>query len=334
MGFYSSIARPALFCLPPEKSQLLAELLLQQTTISKSFSKLFYFEDEILQTNLAGLKLKNPIGLAAGFDKNIKFLPSMEHLGFGYVTGGTITKEPRPGNPSPRLLRIKSDKSLINSMGFPGEGLESAATRLENLPRNPETIRVVSISGTTTKDIVACQTTIQRFCSALEINISSPNTAGLRIFQQKPKLLELLTALNQNKKVPIFVKFPPFQVNSKESIPEETQDIVEACIECDIDAVTLANTIPVEDKRLAVGKGGLSGAKLFENTLSMVKSLRVTYGSEILVNACGGISTGEQAFQLIEAGANTVQLYTSLVYGGPGLIKNIKTDLSRLLRAK
>ena len=297
-------------------------------------SKFFSFEDEVLHTELAGLKLKNPIGLAAGFDKNIQFLSSIEQLGFGYVTGGTITKEPRPGNPSPRLLRIKEDKTLINSMGFPGEGLQVAAKRLQNLPINPAAIRLISVSGTTIEDIVTCQTTIQTLCSAVEVNISSPNTAGLRIFQEKPQLLRLLEALNRNKKVPIFVKLPPFNASLGKSIAVETQDLIEACLKCEVDAITVANTIPVDDTRLAVGRGGLSGSKLFENTLAMINTIKREYGDEISVNACGGISTGAQAFKLIQAGANSVQLYTSLVYEGPGLVKNIKTDLAKLLKSQ
>jgi dihydroorotate dehydrogenase len=297
-------------------------------------SKFFSFEDEILHTELAGLKLKNPIGLAAGFDKNIQFLSSMEQLGFGYVTGGTITKEPRPGNPSPRLLRIKEDKTLINSMGFPGEGLQVAAKRLQTLPINPAAIRLVSVSGTTIEDIVTCQTTIQTLCSAIEVNISSPNTEGLRIFQEKPQLVSLLEALNRNKKVPIFVKLPPFNASLGKSITVETQDLIEACLKCEVDAITVANTIPVDDTRLAVGRGGLSGSKLFENTLAMINTIKKEYGDEISVNACGGISTGAQAFKLIQAGANSVQLYTSLVYEGPGLVKNIKTDLAKLLKSQ
>jgi len=307
---------------------------LRRNSVSKAMSKFFSFEDEILHTELAGLKLKNPIGLAAGFDKNIQFLSSMEQLGFGYVTGGTITKEPRPGNPSPRLLRIKEDKTLINSMGFPGEGLQVAAKRLQNLPINPTAIRVVSVSGTTIEDIVACQTTIQTLCSAIEVNISSPNTAGLRIFQKNPQLVSLLEALNRNKKVPIFVKLPPFNASLDKSITVETRDLIEACLKCEIDAITVANTIPVDDTRLAVGRGGLSGSKLFENTLAMINTIKKEYGDEISVNACGGISTGAQAFKLIQAGANSVQLYTSLVYEGPGLVKNIKTDLAKLLKSQ
>jgi len=334
LSFYSNFVRPTLFSLPPEKSQHLIELLLRRNSTSKAMSKFFSFEDEILHTELAGLKLKNPIGLAAGFDKNIQFLSSMEQLGFGYVTGGTITKEPRPGNPSPRLLRIKEDKTLINSMGFPGEGLQVAAKRLQTLPINPAAIRLVSVSGTTIEDIVTCQTTIQTLCSAIEVNISSPNTEGLRIFQEKLQLVSLLEALNRNKKVPIFVKLPPFNASLGKSITVETQDLIEACLKCEVDAITVANTIPVDDTRLAVGRGGLSGSKLFENTLAMINTIKKEYGDEISVNACGGISTGAQAFKLIQAGANSVQLYTSLVYEGPGLVKNIKTDLAKLLKSQ
>ena len=122
--------------------------------------------------------------------------------------------------------------------------------------------------------------------------------------------------------------------SQNKSMPAEISDLIEACLKSEVDAITVANTIPVEDTRLAVGKGGLSGSKLFENTLSMINTIKSEYGTKIEVNACGGVSTGEQAYQLIQAGANSIQLYTSLVYEGPGLVKDIKTDLARLLKSQ
>ena len=159
---YSLIAKRLLFAIPPEIAQSLTSFALKQEPIWRGLSSVFRVQNPRLEVNLAGMKLGNPVGLAAGYDKNCEFLPSLSALGFGYVSGGTVTLLPRPGNPSPRIIRYTQDESLINSLGFPNHGLEFAARRLEqNYDTRGDTPVVVSVSGITQDEIVACH---RRMC--------------------------------------------------------------------------------------------------------------------------------------------------------------------------
>ena len=165
--------------------------------------------NEKLKTHVAGLALPTPIGMAAGFDKDCNVLRSLLNLGFGFVTGGTITLASRPGNPKPRVIRLTNEKALINSMGFPGRGLEPAITRLQRSQRVKERI-FVSIAGTIEDEIFDCLHRVQSLAAGIELNISSPNTAGLRIFHETGRLRGLIEALAAEKNVPLFVKLPPW----------------------------------------------------------------------------------------------------------------------------
>jgi len=338
LNIYKHIIRPLLFSLDPEKAQHILDYVLRDPNLWKMASRLFTYEDPILRTSTGGITLSNPIGLAAGFDKDCRILPSMELLGFGYVTGGTITKDPRLGNAKPRVIRVKERKAIINSLGFPGSGLEEVITRLSAMPITESPVkRILSISGTESVDISECHRRLEIFASGIEVNISSPNTDGLRIFQQPAKLRSLIDEINQTRKSPLFIKLPPFgSLDEHGTQDDETRDdileLVLASIELGANSVTIANTWPIEDSRLAVGKGGLSGGPLFRNTLSMVKSVSQEFGDKIDINACGGISTGQDIYQVLKSGASTVQVYTSLVYEGPGLIKKMKKELAGALR--
>ncbi len=338
MNLYRQIIRPLLFSVDPEKAQHILDYVLKNPNLWKIASGLFTYEDPILRTSVGGITLSNPIGLAAGFDKDCRILPSMELLGFGYVTGGTITKDPRPGNAKPRIIRIKERKAIINSLGFPGSGLEEVITRLATIPIIDSTAkRILSISGTESADISECHRRLEKFASGIEVNISSPNTDGLRIFQKPDNLRSLIDEINQTRKSPLFIKLPPFcpldeHGTQDNEMRDETLELVLASIELGANSVTIANTWPVEDSRLAVGKGGLSGGPLIRNTLSMVKSVSQEFGDKIDINACGGISTGQDIYQALKSGASTVQVYTSLVYEGPGLIKKMKKSLAAALK--
>jgi dihydroorotate dehydrogenase subfamily 2 len=338
LNLYKHIIRPLLFSVDPEKAQHISDYVLKDPNLWKMAGRLFAYEDPVLRTSTGGITLSNPIGLAAGFDKDCRILPSMELLGFGYVTGGTITKAPRPGNTRPRVIRVKDRKAIINSLGFPGSGLEEVITRLSAMPITESPVkRILSISGTESADICECHRRLEIFASGIEVNISSPNTDGLRIFQQPANLRSLIDEINQTRKSPLFIKLPPFgSLDEHGTRDDEGRDnvleLVLASIELGVNAVTIANTWPVEDSRLAVGRGGLSGGPLFPNTLSMVKSVSQEFGDKIDINACGGISTGQDIYQVLKSGASTVQVYTSLVYEGPGLIKRMKKELAGALR--
>jgi dihydroorotate dehydrogenase len=328
---YRVAIRPLLFRLPPETAQRVADLALKQSYIWRAMSPMLRARDARLEVDLCGMRLRNPVGLAAGYDKNCEFLPSMAALGFGYVTGGTVTEFPRPGNPRPRVLRYIKDQSLINSLGFPSRGLDFAARRLEKARDSFGGARViVSVSGTAVDDIVRCHRRLEPLADAIEVNISSPNTAGLRVFQEPPALAELMGRLNDGRNKPLFVKLPPYPEEGEAR--DRVMELVKVCVEHGSDALTVANTRPAKDPRLAVGAGGLSGKLIFADMLRMVAEVRAEVGDRLAINACGGIFSGEDAWKALEAGATTVQLLTGLIYRGPGIVKRINEEL--LLRMR
>lgn len=329
LNFYKSLFRPILFSIDPEKAQHVAQPLLNNKLITKMAEKIFEYDNRLLNTKIGGISIPNPIGLAAGFDKDCRSIPGLEALGFGYVTVGTVTKDPRYGNPKPRIARLHKKKALVNSLGFPGNGLKAAISKFQALnPSQSSSKRVISISGTDVNDIRDCHKSLEPFVSAVEINISSPNTSGLKIFQEPQNLRNLVETIQESRNKPLFVKLPPFDAVEQGKSQEQIFNLAEECVKSAVDAVTISNTWPVKDTSLAIGQGGLSGAPLFENTIAMVKTISKEFGANLDINACGGIATGQQAYQALLAGASSVQLYTSLIYEGPSLIKTMKKDLA------
>ena len=254
---YANLVRPILFRLPAETAQKVAEKALRRPILWKSLRPAFQVRDRRLKTTLCGIPLSNPVGLAAGFDKDCEMIPSLASLGFGYLTVGTVTAHPRPGNPKPRLFRDAGEASLINAMGFPGKGLVPAARRLE-LYRSggSRTTIVVSISGVTVEEIVRCHRRLEALADAVEINISSPNTAGLRLFHEYDALTALLNTVNEARHRPLIVKLPPYPAPN---VPADDfgrsrdllMGLVRVCKEQGVDGLTLANSRPTKDSRLA-----------------------------------------------------------------------------------
>lgn len=334
---YKMLIRPLLFNLPPETAQSLADAALKRHSLWKFVSPLLRISNSRLEVNLAGMKLKNPIGLAAGYDKNCELLPSLASLGFGYVIGGTVTENPRPGNPRPRILRYVQDEALINALGFPSKGLDFAVQQLQQAQYDIDsTPLLVSVSGITEDEIVNCHRRLEPLVSAIEINISSPNTQGLRVFQEQDRLSALLSRINELRYKPLFIKLPPYL--SPESTPfaagdgrDRVQRLANVCAEHGVDAITVANTWPARDSRLAVGSGGISGKVIFPDTVRMVSEIRAEVGNSMAINACGGIFSGEDALRALQAGATTVQLLTSFIYRGPGVVRRINEELLSLM---
>ena len=288
------------------------------------------------------------MGLAAGYDKDCEYLKALCTMGFGYVVGGTVTLDARPGNPKPRVRRIVSKEALVNALGFPGRGLDRAEARLRAAAESGlDAPAIVSVSGTEIEDVAACHARLEPYAAAIEVNISSPNTRGLRVFQERPALDVLLAEINEERQKPLFVKLPPYAASPAPGIPESPlldraageearasfHALIDACIEAGVDGVTVANTRPVPDASLAMGAGGLSGRPLFADTLRMVREAREHAGGRLAINACGGASTGDDVWDLLAAGADTVQILTAMVYRGPGAARAIARELAaRLLR--
>ena len=330
---YANLVRPILFRLPAEAAQKVAEKALRRPMVWRSLRPAFQVRDRKLSSSLCGIPLSNPVGLAAGFDKDCEMIPSLDSLGFGYITVGTVTLHPRPGNPKPRLFRDAGKASLVNAMGFPSRGLVPAARRLELYRSTGSRVPIaVSISGVSVDEIVRCHRRLEALADAVEVNISSPNTAGLRLFHEPDALTELLNAVNEARHRPLIVKLPPYPA------PEVPIDdfarsrdlllaLVEACKAQDVNGLTVANTRPTADSRLAAGSGGLSGSPVFSRMLEMVRDVRSEVGDDMTINACGGVFTGEDALAAIRSGATTVQTYTGFVYRGPTVAREMNKEL-------
>ena len=320
--WYRLIVRPFLFLLPPEPAQRIADAALAVRPIWRAYAKAARVPDT--PTSVAGIDLRNQVGLAAGLDKRCAYLGSLGDLGFGYVVGGTLTRDPRRGNPKPRMLRLPSQSSLINALGFPGDGLDAAAARLRKLRDRPAKVWV-SIAALEEEETKGCLTALEPLVDAIEVNISSPNTAGLRRFQEPIALRGLLELLNQARRKPLFIKIPPYRTDPER---EDVMALVRVCRETGVSGITAANTVPIEDARLAVGRGGLSGSAILADMLRIVPEIRGEAGADLVINACGGIATAEDARHALDAGADTVQFYTAMVYRGPGVVAEIVRGLA------
>lgn len=312
--------------LPPETAHAAALFALRRRRIWCALAPLLRVDDPRLRTTLAGIPLRNPIGLAAGYDKNAECLPALAALGFGYVTCGTITESPRPGNPKPRLVRHRRDEVLVNSLGFPNKGVDYAARQIKSaLPHMGDTPIIASISGDTPDEIARCHRRLEPLVAAVELNISSPNTRGLRTFQQPAALSNLLATLNHDRRKPLFVKLPRYTEPTADD-PMQKEDVLalaHICVEREANALTVANTLPVKDDSLAIGGGGLSGKPLLTSTLAMIADIHAEVGDGIAINASGGIFSGEDARATINSGADTAQIFTTLIYKRPNIVKQI-----------
>ena len=331
---YQTFVKPILFRLTPEIAQSITHIVMKQHRAWLSASSLMRINNPRLAVNLSGIKLSNPIGLAAGYDKNCEYLPALSSMGFGYLVFGTITEFPNKGNPLPRIIRYDNKDAIINSLGFAGKGLDYAISQLEHSQHLLcDTPVVASVSGITIEEIIRCLRRVEPLVSAVEINISSPNTLGLRVFHQPDKMKQLIRSVNENRQKPVFIKLPPYKENSL--LNNEQKDmvlnLVKICLDYNMDAITVANTYPARDSRLSVGAGGLSGKPIFTDMIHMVKDIKHEVGDRITINACGGVFSGEDAIAAIMAGANSVQLLTSLIYKGPYIVKHINEEILNIM---
>lgn len=335
-----SLVRPMMMKLDAEKAHRLTLRLLKSP-----LAALLGGGDDApeLETMFMGIRLPNPVGLAAGFDKNAEVPDAMLKLGFGFVEVGTVTPKPQQGNPVPRIFRLMEDEAVINRIGFANDGADIVTRRLSER-------RAASRMGKIGINIGANKTSedwIEDYCNGLKrfsglgdyytINISSPNTPGLRSLQTrdalKPLLDRLLAVREQMSKVrrpPLLVKLAP------DLSPAECEDIAELAIHYDIDGLIVGNTTigrpgalrsPLREEA-----GGLSGAPLRTMALDNLRRMRSLTGGRIPLVGVGGIASGQDAYDRIRAGAAVIQLYTALVFEGPGLVRQIKRDLTALLR--
>jgi len=336
---YKILIRPVLFLFDPEAVHhfsFWAIKFFSKLGLSGLFRKIFEVNDPKLEREVFGITFKNPVGLAAGFDKNAKLYNEFSDFGFGFVEIGTVTPKPQPGNPKKRLFRLREDKAIINRMGFNNKGVFEAVEQLKkkhrvivggNIGKNKVTPNEAAI-----KDYLICFEALFEHVDYFVVNVSSPNTPGLRELQDKEPLTNLLKKLkSQNKKLaknsnkkakPILLKIAP------DLSDDQLLDIIEIVADTKIDGVIATNTT-IERKGLkshlilSEEQGGLSGKPLTKRSAEVIRFLSENSRKAFPIIGVGGIHSAEDALEKLEAGADLVQLYTGFIYEGPALIKKI-----------
>lgn len=303
----------------------------------------FAYENPVLEREVFGLKFKNPVGLAAGFDKDGKLIDEMAMLGFGFIEIGTLTPVAQEGNPQPRLFRLPEDEALINRMGFNNGGVKEAVERLKkrksdvliggNIGKNKVTPNESAVD-----DYLICLEELHPYVDYFVVNVSSPNTPNLRDLQEKEPLKKLLSAVKsandqKGKPKPILLKIAPDLTNG------QLDDIVEIVLETKIDGVIATNTTidrsqlkTSPSKVAAFGAGGVSGKVLAKRSTEVIRYLSEKSNKAFPIIGVGGIYSAEDAIDKLEAGASLIQIYSGMIYEGPGLIKRIKKGIVRHLK--
>ena len=305
---------------------------------------MYSFEDPVLEKEVFGLKFKNPVGLAAGLDKDARFISELEMLGFGFIEIGTLTPRPQSGNAQPRLFRLPGDQALMNRMGFNNGGVEEAVERLKktkatvliggNIGKNKDTSNERAID-----DYLLCLEALHPYVDYFVVNVSSPNTPNLRDLQEKEPLKKLLLAVKEangkkEKSRPILLKIAPDLTDG------QLDDIIEIVQETGIDGVIATNTtidygVVKKEKEAvkAIGSGGVSGRPLRLRSTEVIRYLSQASNKSFPIIGVGGIFTAEDAIEKLEAGASLVQVYSGMIYEGPGMIKKIKKGIARYYKS-
>jgi dihydroorotate dehydrogenase len=339
---YKLLIRPLFFFFDPEKVHYFTFSLIRITAKIPGFSaiyrSLYVVEDKRLETEVFGLKFKNPVGLAAGFDKDAKLYKELSSFGFGFIEIGTLTPKGQEGNPKKRLFRLKEDSAIINRMGFNNGGVLEAVERLKtntgvliggNIGKNK-----LTPNEEATSDYEICFDALYDFVDYFVVNVSSPNTPNLRALQDKEPLTQLLQTL-QNKNVakpkqkPILLKIAP------DLTDEQLLDIIDIVKETEIAGVIATNTTISREGLQSHNKtemGGLSGKPLTKRSTEVIRFLSQKSNKAFPIIGVGGIHSAEDAIEKLEAGASLIQLYTGFIYEGPALVKAINKKILEKLK--
>lgn len=338
MGDLYKLIGPVLGRMDPERAHGLAIRALKAGLAGRRRRP----DDPVLATTLWGLRFSNPLGLAAGFDKDAEVVGPVLDLGFGFAEVGSITPEPQPGNPRPRLFRLPEDRAVINRMGFNSAGLAAARANLERARSVARGIVGVNLgvnkqATDPADDYRRGVEALGPFADYLVVNVSSPNTPGLRALQDRGRLeglvhrvREAIAGLPSDRSPPLVLKIAP------DLTAEDLRGITEVAIDAGLDAIAVSNTTTARPEGLRgrhrAETGGLSGRPLMGPSTQVLGDLYRATGGRMPLIGIGGVESGETAYRKIRAGASLVQLYTGLVYDGPGLVARIKRELADLLR--
>lgn len=335
------LIKPLLFKFDPESIHHVVTGGLRRVNriwgVKSLLKNLYQFEDKRLEREVMGLKFKNPLGLAAGFDKNATLIEDFAELGFGFIEIGTVTPLPQPGNEKPRMFRLPQDQGLINRMGFNNQGVDVVAARLKQVDRKGLIIggnigkNKITPNEDAVSDYIKCFDRLFDVVDYFVVNVSSPNTPGLRELQEKEPLKHILNTLQQRNRrdgisKPILLKIAPDLTNS------QLDDIIEIVNETKIAGVIATNTTLSRENlssstSLKDQSGGLSGKPLTDKSTEVIRYLSEKSNKSFVIIGVGGIHSAEDAIEKIKAGASLIQIYTGFIYEGPALIKRILKGL-------
>ncbi len=340
IAVYKLLIKPFLFLFDPERVHYFTinflKFFFSVPGIKRISIDHFHVISNDLKRTLFGITFPNPVGLAAGFDKDAKMLDTLDAFGFGFIEIGTLTPKPQAGNSKPRLFRLPKDNALINRMGFNNDGVIDAVKRLKkrkskiivggNIGKNKDTPNNIAY-----RDFEYCLEALYDVVDYFVVNISSPNTPNLRELQEKEPLKVLLTRLKKRiefhkTKRPMLLKIAPDLSN------DQVNDIIEIVIQCSLDGIIATNTTISRDnlkspENIVDEQGGLSGAPLRKTSTTLIQYLRQKLGPDFPIIGVGGVSNAQDAIDKLNAGANLIQVYTGFIYEGPGLIKKINNGI-------
>jgi len=323
MPLYESIARPLLFRLSPDRGHALAHAALRAAAPWRAASALggWRVDDPRLRVRFAGLDLPNPIGLAAGFDKDCELIDALACFGFGFITVGSIMPAPRDGNPFPRLVRYPETQSLADAMGVPSRGRDYCVVRLRT--RHPAHVPLfANIGGFTAAEIADSFFAVEPCVDAVEISLICPNVQPGEAFDELGLLREVLTRIEARRK-PTIVRVP----NDTAVAPDRLAELIERCIAAGVAGLKIAGGRPVAEPRLGVKQGTLHGRAIFERAIANVERAAGIARGRIPIKGNGGVSTGADALAMLRAGATCVDVYSAFIYRGWSVARDINREL-------
>ena len=338
MTLYDS-ALKLMFRIPPERIHAVMSGALSAlhavTPVNRAMERVVRYRSPRLEQELFGVRFPAPLGLAAGFDKNATELDAWAAIGFGYAEVGTVTPQPQPGNDAPRLFRLPADKAILNRMGFNNDGALDVAKRLRK--RNGTDVIGINIGKNKTAanavaDYRAGATLLGPLADYVVVNVSSPNTPGLRDLQAVEELRPILAAVTESTATPVLVKIAP------DLSDEDIDAVADLAVDLDLTGIVATNTTISRDglhtdaaEVEAMGAGGISGAPVAARSLEVLKRLHARVGDKLVLISVGGIMTPEQAWERITAGASLLQGYTPFIYGGPGWVRGVHKGVDKQL---
>ena len=337
MKVYRNVIRPLLFAFPPEDAQRIAKRSLEIPALYGWTGDRFRVEDDRLRVRVGDLELPNPIGLAAGFDKDARMLPALAHFGWGYLIPGSIMPKPTRDYPKPRLLRLVEEEGIVNCVSLPSVGVDAVLDRLAAYaerrradPRRYPAL-VPNMNGfTEPEEWVRSHALLEPLADAVQMSSLCPNLAYEGPTMHEPsRFAELLRELGRQKHKPLIVKLRNYWNDEERANRLELARV--AADSGAVDGLVMSGLISVPAPELSQGKGGLSGPRILPNAIRNVRELYEATGGRVAISALGGISSGADAFAAIAAGATTVELYTSFVFQGPGVVRKIARELLGLL---